>query len=69
MKVIVDRIEGKWVICEIYASNEMISIKKSVFPAEIFSGDLFEFDGKTVAAIENDFLSQRIQKKMNDLWK
>lgn len=69
MKLIIDRAEGEYVVCEQYNSNEIINLDRTLFPPEIRSGDLIEFVDGIVTILPNDEIKERIEKKMNDLWK
>ena len=71
MKLIVDRIEGEYVVCEKCDTGEMVNLEKEFFPTEeIISGTLFDFsDDKTITILPNDEIQSRIEEKMNNLWK
>ena len=69
MKLIIDRTEGEYVVCEHYDSTEIINLDRTLFPAEIHSGDLVEFADGIVTILPNNEMKERIEKKMNELWK
>ena len=69
MKLIIDRTEGEYVVCENYDSSEIINLDRTLFPAEIHSGDLIEFADGIVTILPNNEIKERIRKKMDELWK
>lgn len=66
----VDRFEGDIVVLEDRKSNKMINVKKEDLPSDIKEGDVLKkINGKYF--IDKDFtqeISERIKKKMDDLW-
>lgn len=66
----VDRFEGDMVVLEDRKSNKMINVKREDLPSDIKEGDILKMiNGKYF--IDKDFtqeISERIKKKMDDLW-
>lgn len=69
MKLVVDRLEGEYVVCEIFGTKEIINLDRTIFPAGIKSGDLVEFADGTITPLKNDETRERIKEKMDNLWK
>lgn len=70
MKLIVDRFEEDFVVCEVFDTQEFINIKKSLFPENIKEGDIVTFDNDiiTIDLEETENTSERIKSKMDSLW-
>lgn len=70
MKLIVDRFEENFVVCEVFDTQEFITIKKSLFPENIKEGDvvLYENNIITIDTSETKNVSERIKSKMDSLW-
>ena len=66
----VDRFEGDMAVLEDRKSNKMINVKRKDLPSDIKEGDILKIiNGKYF--IDKDFtqeISERIKKKMDDLW-
>lgn len=69
MKLIIDRLEGEYVVCEECYSQEIINLDRSIFPPEIHSGELVEFVDGMITILPNEQTQRRIREKMNQLWK
>lgn len=69
MKLIVDRIEENFVVCENYESGEILNLDISLFPKGIKSSDLLELNDGVLTLLNNNEINKRISKKMNQLWK
>jgi hypothetical protein len=69
MKVIVDRFEGDWAVCE-KENREMIDIKKDTLPEEAKEGDVLNIEGVviTVDILETEKRKKEIEKLTRDLW-
>ena len=68
MKLIIDRLEGEYVVCEEQNTNEIINLDRTIFPAGVQSGDLVEFIDGMITILPNDETEERIREKMNNLW-
>ena len=68
MKLIIDRLEGEYVVCEEQTTNEIINLDRTIFPAGVQSGDLVEFIDGMITILPNDETEERIREKMNNLW-
>ena len=66
----VDRFEGDMAVLEDRKNNKMINVKREELPSDIKEGDILKMiSGKYF--IDRDFtqeISERIKKKMDDLW-
>lgn len=70
MKVIIDRFEGKYAVCE-KENLEMIDIKIEKLPKGVKEGDvlIIEGDNIRIGSEEAENRKERIEKLMDDLWK
>lgn len=70
MKVIVDRFEGKYAVCE-KEGNVMISIEKSQLPKGVKEGDVLIIDSKDIYVDLNETKDRRtkIKKLIKDIWR
>lgn len=69
MKLVIDRLEGIYVVCEDHVSGEIINLDRTIFPENIKSGDLVEYVDGTIAILPNEDDANRIKEKMDSLWK
>ena len=60
---VVDRIENEFAVCENRKTGEMINIKLQELPKNIKEGKYF------LSEKEEQDIKQRIEDKMNNLWK
>lgn len=69
MRGIVDRIEGKIAVCKI--GKNMTELDLSLFSSTPKDGDIFEYDGKTVAILkdETEKKKQQVQSLFDKLKK
>lgn len=69
MKVVIDRFEGEYAICE-KESEVMLKIEKSKLPSEASEGDVIIIDGDniTIDRDETQKRKERIEKLMKELW-
>jgi len=69
MKLIIDRFEGNWVICETENKN-MINIERSILPSEAKEGDVIikTSEGYKIDKDETNRRKMRVNKLMDDLW-
>ena len=69
MKVIIDRFEGNFAVCE-KENREMINIKISKLPLEAKEGDLLLVDEDKIIILDTETKArrERIKKLMDDLW-
>ena len=69
MKLVIDRLEGEYAVCEECETKEIINLDRTIFPTGIKSGDLVEFIDGIITILPNDEIEERIKEKMNRLWK
>jgi len=66
----IDRFEGNMVILEDRKTGKMLNVNKNEIPSEVVEGDILKrINGKYI--IDNNKtqeISDRIKKKMDDLW-
>lgn len=69
MKIIIDRFEGDYVVCE-QPDGTMIDIKKERLPKESKEGDVLNYtdDKITMDSNETKQRSERIKNLMDSLW-
>lgn len=70
MKLIVDRFEGKYIVCE-NEKGEMVNIPKEEVSVSVFEGDVFEIDDNKVSKIlleETLKRKQKIEEMVKNLW-
>lgn len=69
MKVIIDRFEDNYAVCEC-EDKTMMDIERSKLPEGVKEGSVLLVDGSSITLDENETLlrSERIKKMMNDLW-
>lgn len=66
MKVVIDRFEGSFAVCEKY-NKEIINIEKSKLPGEAKEGDVLDIS-KDAISIDEEETSRR-KKEIDDLAK
>jgi len=69
LKVIIDRFEDNYAVCEC-EDKTMMDIERSKLPEGVKEGSVLLVDGSSITLDENETLlrSERIKKMMNDLW-
>lgn len=69
MKIIIDRFEGKYAVCEI-ENLEMMDIEISKLPANAKEGDVLIINGDKIIIDEKESKERKetIKKLMDDLW-
>lgn len=69
MKLIIDRFEGEYAICET-EDGKIINIKRNEIPEDAVEGDvlIYEEDIYTIDNEANDERKKYIEKLMDDLW-
>lgn len=70
MKLIIDRFEGEYAVCE-KENSEMLDIEVDKLPQNAKEGDVLIFDGENIK-IDKKAISKRkkeIENLMDDLWK
>ena len=70
MKVIIDRFEGNYAVCE-KENQEMIDIEKEKIPVGAKSGDSLIIGDNGIIVldtVENENRKKRIEKLMEDMW-
>lgn len=70
MKVIIDRFEGVYAVCE-KENSEMIDIEKDRLPLDTKEGDVLIISEGNIRIdeIETKNREEKIKKMMDDLWK
>lgn len=70
MKVIIDRFEGNYAVCE-KENREMINIHKSKIPTAAKEGDALSIDSDiiTIDIAETAARKKQVEKATKDLWK
>lgn len=69
MKLIVDRFEGDFVICE-KEDGTMVDLKRDTLPEGVNEGDILFVEDDNIIVDEKSTLErkERIKKLMDDLW-
>ena len=70
MKVIIDRFEGDYAVCE-KENQEMVHIEKVRIPTGAKSGDFLTIRDDGIIALDKDETERRkkrIEKLMEDMW-
>ena len=69
-KLVVDRFEGDFVICEDLKNKKTYNIEKNKLPENIKEGMVVKYDkGKFVRDLQEEKeISNRIKNKMDNLW-
>lgn len=69
MKIIIDRFEGEYAICE-NESEEMIKIEKNKLPSEASEGDVLILEGEKITLDKNETQKrkEKIEKLIEELW-
>jgi Protein of unknown function (DUF3006). len=69
MKVIIDRFEGDFAVCE-KENREMMDIKRNTLPKEAKEGDVLNIEGNTITvdAVETEKRKKLIEALTRDLW-
>lgn len=69
MRLIIDRFEGEYVVCE-KEDGTMVDLKRDTLPEGVNEGDilLVEDDKITIDEISTLERKERIKKLMDDLW-
>ncbi|WP_010234401.1 DUF3006 domain-containing protein [Clostridium arbusti] len=70
MKVVVDRFEGKYAVCE-KNDRTMVNIKMSKLPKELKEGDVLQIKGKIISIDLAETLKRKaeIKELTKDIWK
>ena len=70
MKVVIDRFEGDFAVCE-KDDRSMINIKKDKIPKGAKEGDVLDINGDTITIdrIETAKRKESVKKLMDELWK
>lgn len=69
MKVIIDRFEGEYAVCE-KKNREMIDIKRETIPEQAKEGDVLDIQGDkiTIDVMETEKRKKEIEELTKDLW-
>lgn len=69
MRVIIDRFEGDFAVCE-KENREMIDIKRSTLPKGAKEGDVLQIDGDNIKidTAETEKRKKEIDELTKDLW-
>lgn len=70
MKLIIDRFEGNFAVCE-NENKEMINIERNKIPSSANEGDVISLENNifTIYVEETNIRKEKISKLLNDLWK
>ena len=70
MKVVVDRFEGEFAVCQEISTKRMTDIPKSRLPAGTREESVLEIDGAQVLLDQTETADRlsRIKKLMDELW-
>ena len=70
MKVIIDRFEGNFAVCE-KEDRTMLNINRGKLPAQAKEGDVLTIDGATITIDERETAERKneAEKLMNDVWR
>lgn len=70
MKVVIDRFEGRFAVCE-KDNRTMINIEKNKIPPEAVEGDVLNIEGDTIIVDveETTRRKKEIEELTRDLWK
>ncbi|MDF2503436.1 DUF3006 domain-containing protein [Clostridium sp.] len=70
MKVVVDRFEGKYAVCE-KNDRTMVNIKRSKLPKELKEGDVLQIEGEIISIDLAETLKRKaeIKELTKDIWK
>lgn len=69
MKVVIDRFEGKYAVCE-KEDKSMLDIEKNRIPAAAKEGDVLEVSGSLITIDEKETINRKkeIEDLTKDLW-
>jgi hypothetical protein len=69
MKVIIDRFEGEYAVCE-KEDREMMDIKRDCLPKEAKEGDVLHIEGDKIIidVMETEKRKKEIEELTKDLW-
>lgn len=69
MKVVIDRFEGDYAVCE-KENREMIDIKRDCIPKESKEGDVLDIEGDKIIidVKETEKRKKEIEELTKDLW-
>lgn len=69
MKVVIDRFEGDYVVCE-KEDRTMVDIKKADLPSEAKEGDVLNIEGDTIVIDLEETVKRKseIEKLTENLW-
>ena len=70
MKIVVDRFEGKYAVCE-KEDGTIINIEKAKLSKEVKEGDVLNIEGKSISIDSAETLKRKndIEELMKDIWK
>lgn len=70
MKIVVDRFEGRYAVCE-KEDGTIINIEKAKLPKEVKEGDVLNIEGKSISIDSAETLKRKndIEELMKDIWK
>ena len=70
MKVIIDRFEGNFAVCE-KEDRTMLNIVRDKLPARAKEGDVLTIDGATITIDEDETAKRKnaVERLMNDVWR
>lgn len=70
MRVIIDRFEGDFAVCE-KPDRTMLNVNRNLLPSNVKEGDalIIEGDSIKIDSAETSKRKKKIKNLMNDLWK
>lgn len=70
MKLILDRFEEGFAVCEIEDTKEMINLDISLMPPDVICGDCLDYENEivTINVQRTKETLERIKNKMRSLW-
>lgn len=70
MKLILDRFEENFAVCEIEDTQEMINLDISLMPPDVMFGDCLDYENEviTINLQRTAETQERIKNKMRSLW-
>jgi len=69
VKLIIDRFEEDFVVCQNKHTKEIIQLERNLFPAHAKEGDLIDYTDPVVKILDNTAIRTRIRERMKRLWK
>lgn len=69
MKVVIDRFEGNYAVCE-QEDGEMMNIERGKIPSEAREGDVLQINGDDIVIDKEETMRRKkeIEQLVEDLW-